>query len=77
MSFKPTREYMLTPRDCTHCGQHMSAELLAKRRFKRAERISASLKEYTRKKSVEQSDTTKELNLISGNCGKVSTSLDL
>ena len=45
-NFKPTKEYMLTPRPCRICGQHMSAELLAKRRFKRNDKISKALKLY-------------------------------
>jgi hypothetical protein len=52
---KPTREFLLTPRPCTKCGQHMSKEFLEERERARARKVSESLKASGRwKKQTEE-----------------------
>ncbi len=58
MSFKPTKEFMLTPRPCRHCGKWMSAEFLAARRFKKIERGTTAVAEYY--KNQEKKNKQKE-----------------
>ena len=43
MSFKPTKEYLYTPRDCKYCGQRMSKELLLQRGARRGKNVSLAL----------------------------------
>ncbi len=44
--FKPTKEFMLTPRPCVHCKRWMDVEFLAQRRYKKIERIKEAITEY-------------------------------